>query len=83
MNWKHLALAVGFLSAFDIGGAVWEQHTSRAMLEAEITPIKERHDLLVGEVLKQTETIAALKAQSEVERILRICAERPEVCEDN
>ena len=83
MDWKHLAAAVALLSAIDIGGAVWEHNSNRILLEAEIAPMKQRHDQLVGEFLRQMKDVAALKAQSEVMRILKICAERPDVCEDN
>ncbi len=86
MDWKPIVAAVVALIGL-IGGDTWIVtrllETYQKRQEADMTALNKRLDLMVTEyVIPANKQLAEVRAQMAVERVLRICAERPEVCED-
>ena len=86
MEWKPIAAgAVGFIAL--IGGDTWIMtrllETYQQRQKSDMATMSRRLDLMVTKyVIPQTNEMAEIRAQLAVERVLRICAQRPEVCED-
>lgn len=85
IDWRLLMAALGLLGMMEVGNAWITQRALDSIQSAVIAQNSAqdaRLNKMAGTLLDLLNEHARLKAQSEVERILRICAERPEVCED-
>ena len=86
MDRKPIAGAVVALIGL-IGGDTWIVtrllETYQKRQEADMAALNARLNLMVTEyVIPANKQLAEVRAQMAVERVLRICAERPEVCEE-
>ena len=85
IDWRLLAAALGLLGMMEVGNA-WVTQRALDSIQSAVIAQNSAQDARLN---KMAETLlslinenARLKAQGEVERVLRICAERPEVCEE-
>ena len=47
-----------------------------------VDDIRNRQNIIVSEYIRMNNELAKVKADLRVENVLRVCAQRPEVCED-